>query len=126
MTDIAGLIERLEEATGADRELDGLLQHPTKVHPSGPAALYVRDEDIPAYTASLDAALALVERVQPGVWYRIGRGRNHPDEPLYGAQLMLADVPGDEDGAVIGEGEHNASLALALLIALLRTLETEQ
>lgn len=129
MNEIEGLIERLEKATGPDRELDAHLLgyfgwrtdgFGRAIDPDGLPCL-----TIPDLLASLDAALALVERVRPGAWYRLGCGRNHPDEPLYGAQLLLPDVPGDEDGAVIGEGEHEASLALAVLIALLRTLETD-
>lgn len=41
-------------------------KHPTKMHPVGPAALYVAGYDVPPVTTSLDAALALAERVLPG------------------------------------------------------------
>lgn len=76
------LIERLEKASGSDRELDGLIyglihglkrnhgtfqtldkfqfEHPTKRHPNDPAALYVPDGDVAEFTASIDAALSLV------------------------------------------------------------------
>ena len=76
------LIERLEKATGPDREIDGLIygylnglkrnggtfqvgdnfqfEHPTKRFPNGPAALYVRDDAVHEFTSSLDAALTLV------------------------------------------------------------------
>src|SRR5438105_1932936 len=80
-TDLSALIERVEKATGPDRELDEALalafgwrlreivlvrtvlewERPTGFRlPIGTMA------DPPFFTASLDAALALVERVLPG------------------------------------------------------------
>lgn len=91
--DVSGIIERLEGATESSREIDGLIyafeqgytrtegttfildingsehlqyRHPTKMHSNGPAALYVSGYNVPEYTDSLDAALALAERSLPG------------------------------------------------------------
>lgn len=72
---------------------------------------------IPELTVSLDAATALVERVLPGAWYLIGMGKTRSTEPLYGAQIMFGS------NEMLGEGEHDATLAIALCIALLRALE---
>lgn len=59
MTDLQSLLTRLEEAERPDRGLDGcldgLVDHDNEAWP-------------PPYTASLDAALALVERALPG-WH---------------------------------------------------------
>lgn len=70
----------------------------------------------PAFTASLDAALALVERVLPGCWYVFGKGKLRAAEPAYGAQILFG---ADE---VLGIAEHDAGLPLALLAALLSAL----
>lgn len=64
------LVERLEKATGGDREID--LDLMVILH-GGPRERYLTDElgrlefgHQWKFTASLDAALALVERVLPG------------------------------------------------------------
>lgn len=75
-----------------------------------------QDFDFPRYTASLDAALSLVERALPGCWYIIGKGQTRADEPPYGAQLLFGERE------VLGEGESRANLPLALLAALLTAL----
>lgn len=140
MTETEKLIERLEAATGPDRELDGLMygwesglspnggsfmlgggfqfRHPTKVHPSGPAALYVPGDSVPAYTASLDAALALVERVRPGWWWC---SRSDDTEGAY-ANLGPARTNPNAGGPCWRAYAPTAPIALCL--ALLRTLET--
>lgn len=64
---------------------------------------------VPYYTTSLDAALTLMD---PAHYWICGAGKTRPDEPLYGAQVML-------NGVVIGEGEHPTTAALALVIATL-------
>ena len=87
----ATLLQSLSEAGEGSRELDALIygcerglerngctfmleihgretfqfKHPTKAHPNGPAALYVSGYDVPEVTTSLDAALALAERLCP-------------------------------------------------------------
>jgi len=73
MTETEKLIGLLERATGPDRELDDLLA----VRVAGMKATTTYGHEClgnvreapnhsPRYTASLDAALALVERVKPG------------------------------------------------------------
>lgn len=74
----------------------------------------------PAFEFSRDikAALALAERCLPQANWIIGRGRTRPDEPLYGARLL--------DGTTeIGDGEHKASPAMALLSALMDALTNQ-
>ncbi len=81
-TDIKGLIERVEKATGADREIDALVWlmelgrekrgdfNPSTVFWTYIAGGIAMDGNTPMrfvqrYTASVDAALALMERVLP-------------------------------------------------------------
>lgn len=79
------LIEMLKNATGPDRELDGLIygavhglkrnggtfhldingerfqfEHPTERHPNGPAALYVHGDRVGLFTEEVGDALKLV------------------------------------------------------------------
>lgn len=62
MTTFSDIIARLENATGPDRDLDRLIAKETGAF-----------EIIEAknYTASLDAAIALVERILPGWGWRV-------------------------------------------------------
>lgn len=70
---LAALLERVEAAEGPDRELDlavDIWAQPqnwsSKVRSTGNAgcpAAWFNAEELPEYTASLDAALALVERL---------------------------------------------------------------
>lgn len=80
MTDLAGLLERVKAATGPTRELDGDLfldlgvypiesQSRWESPPSAPIREWASRQALP-YTASIDAALALVEKMLPGaVWH---------------------------------------------------------
>jgi hypothetical protein len=138
MISLPDLLARVEAAEGPDRELDcriacavdpGLKGEWQVVKPpfydperyfSGQPGMdwigYDLLNNAPVYTASLDATLALVERVLPGCWYIIGKGKLKASEPLYGAQLLFGD------SEVLGEGESDANLPLALLCALLKVL----
>lgn len=136
MSSLAELLTRVEGASGPDRELDGRVWCAANgftyrgscpelgAPPAGSAYVAYYDPVhgerptayCPALTGSLDATLALVERVLPGAWWILGKGRLRGAEPLYGAQLLFGS---DEE---IGAGEHEASPELALLAALLRAL----
>lgn len=123
----AELLERVEQGNGADRELDVALEcllsyksyatrhRPSTVrgkvvcnYPNGRAGTY----NAPDYTASIDGALALVERVRPGVLMDMlgGMGRDRSEW-----QVRL-------DGGGWG---MNRTLARAILAALLRSLPSE-
>lgn len=137
MTDLSELIERVEKATGPDRELDtclwlkftpGATRRVVHVKHAHSPAEWDIDETreasgqlitVPAYTASLDAALALADRVLPGCWWMAAKGRLRASEPLYGARLFFGT---DE---AIGEAEHEQSAALAIVLALLKALSQE-
>lgn len=124
MTAISDLLERIEKATGADEMLDSELewtlgewtnlggwwrQH--KV--TGEREMYSY-RSLPSYTASIDAALALVERKLPKDFHFIElsiQQRTHceiHDQRVFDA-LATSDAP---------------TAPLAILAALLKALET--
>jgi hypothetical protein len=78
---IANLLERMRSATGPDRELDRIIQ--VRIVNGGTGAFETeqawlvqaaRDNwNTPAYTASVDAALALVDKTAPGWSFKLVR-----------------------------------------------------
>lgn len=147
MADLAELLARVKAATGPDRELDALVWASTLPSdgigldgyglPDGSHFEHEADEDgsvsqyvildgkshkrarrsAPDFTASIDAALALVERMLPGTCWLMAKGRTRPDEPLYGIQLIQEGA----DDAIADEAEHEC-VELAILAALLTAL----
>lgn len=130
---LADLLARVEKAEGPDRELDGALwlalecrpNHGQVFDPEYAPYLHVDPrgkehpaikEDAPPYTASLDAALALVERVLPGWDWVLSSVDGHrasaevtpPDWPVEALHYKTAKTP-----------------ALALLAAMLKALEAQ-
>lgn len=73
--DMTTLERRLEEATGPSRELDWAIADATGYFDAFERVGYDRhnfdDDDLPRYTSSLDAAVALVKRVLPGWCWRV-------------------------------------------------------
>ena len=125
---LSSLIERLEKASGPDREIDALIfvavdaRDPAlRVARSTPLGWYVEagdDEDRPLlqpeYTKSLDAALALCERALPDWDIDLGK---------VGGEWFATVLP--QDGTDI-DGEQAPSPALALCLALLRALSQKE
>lgn len=134
------LIEALEKATGPSRELDAQIAAVVEPYrfdapgftPERPIPEFDLDKSegairfrkggimdlrfFPPVTGSADEALALAERLIPGAWYHLAKGKTRVEEPLYGAALMFGDEP-------IGLGEHDASQAIAICIASLKALQ---
>lgn len=123
MTSLSDLIERLEKATGADRELDALIyiqKYPESADDPGPSIGdhgwaflrygVVRD-DVPHYTGSFDAARELIP---DGLYWHAGEGKTRDDEPLGAAEII-------EPGSLktIADAEH-AKVEIALCIASLK------
>ena len=124
MTDLRDLIERLERADGPDRELDALIWRRMEnrsgvVFPDEKPGSPKYPNHIPAYTASLDAALALKNRVLPGRAAAIG---DMAFEDAHRRPWAVIWSP----GGTPGPSTEGATPAIALCLALLRTLETEQ
>lgn len=74
---VEDLLARVEAATGADRELDEAIIEATNPHKSGPYAWHRAAASAFAWdtrvTASLDAALALANRLYPNAYHWIVR-----------------------------------------------------
>jgi hypothetical protein len=120
-SDLKELLARVEKATGADRGLDVLIaERFDGVAPGGcfSGGLYYAPDGrggtgcprIEQYTASLDASLALVERVLPDAPVLIGMRQTPETQPW----ARLADWR--------GEDATGSTPALALLVALLKAL----
>jgi hypothetical protein len=145
MTD---LIKRLEEAEAGSRELDALVFRrfggplPKEFagygveltwQADGSATMPVGEMQVrydpPAYTASLDAALALADRVLPG-WYCAVQPWFHanPDRTMYRAYVIQPDwsrwTPVDDDWCEVVLGPSAPTPALALCIAVLKATDT--
>lgn len=82
---------------------------------------YIGRHMVAPATFSLVCALTLLDGQFPRCGYLLGRGRTRPDEPLYGAQIFERELSERKDNP-IAEAEHEASLAIALLLALIRAL----
>ncbi len=122
---MSDLIERLEKATGPDREIDAALvkalcpdalvsqylasdEEPSVFHAQ---SLGISDRsDVPRYTASLDAALTLVERALPGTEWAVST--------LYGVNHAEVDMNGEEPVTA----RDAATPAIALCLATMKAL----
>ena len=124
MTSPTDLIERLEGASVGTSELDlavgqvlGLIDDKlVYTNEDGSRSSFGNCDPWYPWTQSIDHGLRLAERVLPGVWWVIGKGKLRDREPEYGAQLMFG---ADQ---VLGSGE-GATASLALCIAILRASE---
>lgn len=129
MADRAELMERLEALQGPDRDVEEALAltyggFKTSYEVGMAGNWWHRFTEgglttsVPAYTSSIDAALALVEKVLPG-WWLHGLGRS-PLHGLWWATLYSLE----ERRAAEVEDQHSAPLAI--LIVLLRSLEAKE
>lgn len=138
------LLKRVAESSRSDRELDGLLygmaRHLTPrdtfitidnfqfVHPDDDAkSYYVHVCAVPAYTSSLDAALALVEEKLPGWTWEVGI--SPACAHLGEADRFVAHLRtprGELIGGAHGFMESGISAPLAVLAALLRALISQK
>lgn len=145
---LKALLERVKSAEGPDRALDVRIEHDViGCWPDFPEKDWASDEEIldqlsacesyevwfcPPYTASLDASLALLERVLPG-WmnWLIRSDESAPffariESPDFEAVTWEAGDRVKTD--VLSGSDHHArakSPALALLAALLTALISE-
>lgn len=113
MADRAELIERLEALQGPDRDVDKAI-----------VAMFGKETEqglpfcagyigIACFTASIDATLELVKRVKPGWQVNLS---------WFGHTLAEASI-GTREGAAASKAEGPA---IAILIALLRSLEAKE
>lgn len=142
LQELQSLLERVEKAAGPDREIDaaafqgfdpdfpeGALQmHAGFIDPANFATGPYTSVKAPRYTASIDAALALVERVLPGSLWHVNRPAEWKGKtkkrrgvlvPAFEGYISLGTI-GNADyvsGSAMG---HNP--ALAILAALLKAM----
>lgn len=123
MNDLKGLIGRLRKASGKDRELDYAISEWHR----GPASGSFRWAHYDRYTSSIDAALALVEKVLPGTMIRcataewVYQSKSHDWTGGYvnrGPWAVIKDWRDHQLAYATG-----ASLPLAILLAMLVALE---
>lgn len=128
--ELDALIERVESATGPDRERAAdvcealgfkVRRHPTRYGRRAAAWAYLapdrRWHACEPILSSIDAALALMERFLPGVFWLASKGRTREAEPLYACQLMFGT---DE---VLADAEAD-TIALAIILATIRALRS--
>ena len=135
---VAGLIEKLEKAEGPSRELDAQIWLETSpgvtrsvqhvVSATGAWPPYdideTRDETgrlitVPAYTASIDAAVALAERVLPGWRICTEFGQNYSI-----AQFKRGWGPARTEYLGMATTERaDDEIALALCLAILKAIQ---
>ena len=110
---LSALLERVEGATGGDRALDSAIERAC----FGDAPITEGWGGTLDYTASVDAALALIGRVLPGADPKIWRWRGQ-----WGASLH-----DPENGSmVIAQHHYSPTPALALCAALLAAMIGEE
>jgi hypothetical protein len=131
MTSLYDLRERVRAATGPDRELDGEIcialggEHNSMWRRPGEAGWYGGPADV---TASVDACLALLEKVLPGWVCALGLShvdfRSHMDKP-FSADVMgpvswrVIDRDVGEEPVFASHGAYAETLPLAFLDAIL-------
>lgn len=126
---LTDLQQRVRAATGADRELDAAI-YIAVVKGENPDDYRINQQFahlITPYTASLDAALALVEAKLPG-WKRKLSTERHASFLDYQAhaELMDRDWPDPNAGYGLVYGGHGATEPLALLDALCSALLAQE
>jgi len=120
------LIDRLSKLDRPDREVDGEIMQ--TFDPDLWAKAYIRAQEpcgcskemategakwrAPQYTASVDAAIVLAERLFPGTEYEFTN--------LYNIVRVTIEMNGEYGGF---HGEHVNSLPIAICIAILRAKE---
>lgn len=129
--DLDFLEQKLSAATGPDRELDARifaeLCRPSASAPLFWDALPTGAHPIELYTGSLDAAIALVERMLPN-WFWDVRGLSDWIEQgqwHYEAEIWLPVTKAPRELNGNSRGTKCKTAALALCLALVRSLQKE-
>ena len=118
---LSALLERVEGATGGDRELDRDIAIATGwVHRSGAPWERVLEWERPNPTASVDAALALIGRVLPGLYMWRLEFDDEPTDWPYETRVYSAG------GSERGYNASHKTPALALCAALLAAMIGEE
>lgn len=111
MADLSEIIGRLEKAEGPSRIDDYAIHEAT--NPTLRAGL--RFGNVPNYSASIDSAVSLAERVLPGWMWSMTTGLGNTAAYVRDKSIIAPDK-------IEGEGYH-ATPAIALVLATLRALQ---
>lgn len=117
MTDLSSLIARVEVASGGDFDLDTDIAKRFGCH-TIPIGDGIRE--YPRVTSSIDAALTLVERLLPGWAAQCLFAGNANAVLLYKPTVPFSSAPRGDSGPL-----DRPTPALAILLALLKALETK-
>ena len=143
MTNLTSLSQRLEQAEGADRELDALIYAQAvagemidaegclwaRVRPRTATMVMVKGQPktvpsyVPAYTASIDAAMSLVPRE---AFWRVGHDGEGPDPSLFRADVLHTNPAKPMPEARGHFCATAATPALALASAAIRALAAQE
>lgn len=104
------LERRLKEATGPDQQLDFDIWY----YLNDSSGVLLCKDEVPAFTASIDEALALVERMLPGRLIELSCDPLHPPRWWVGVEGTSHRMPQHS-------GRHNHA-PLAILLALVSAL----
>lgn len=120
--DLTALLERVRNAVGSSRDLDRAIHVAT----NPPLRSGLRFGNVPAYTASVDDALALAERVLPGwVVADLRQNSRHAGDP-WGCTLAIYYGSSPSKNRLASSGYDFQTAPLALLTALLLALTSNQ
>jgi len=138
VSNLQALLERVEKAEGPDRVLDAAIWSAVTGHETHYPNPYMREAEglhayterrgddlsrwypVPGLTASIDAAVGLVERMLPGCWVDLCGPRKYLHIPTPSPNHWRGMVNAwNAQGDVVGWG---ATPALALIAALLRAM----
>ncbi len=134
MSQIAELIKRVEGLTGPDREMDVMVVYaffpdigPYNGQCIGDEPIFwhepYRKQPCPEFTASLDAVVALIERVRPGWGYAV---RKKSIDPVSYDAGVASPYYWTGEGVEVDANADASTPALALLLALLRSMEADR
>jgi hypothetical protein len=120
------ILARLETATGPDREIDARIAYAVDWTVGGVPFRKICEEidgemywcgDLPPYTASLDAVVALIESELPGWWWQV--------RSLAGGKFTAAAAESPRPERQ-GKGSFGLTPPLALLTAAVRALADKE
>ena len=132
MTDLTALLSRVEAATGPDRELDRDILLAVGGAIDGQYWRWPGEERsssfgaLPPFTSSLDATVALVEKLRPDWFFTISNFCPSLEKRAW-ADIASLGYINEEDGCGDQRSEgHGYAPTCALLAALLRSMIEEE
>jgi len=125
MSDLASLLERVKAAKGPDRVLDADIYRAVSGIGAGASVGWAV---VPKFSLSIDAALALVERLLPNTCVLVGDYKGVANPTFWGGKIQYAKGFASlsiDDDAMSSFRAHAETPPLAILAALLSSLTQE-